>query len=139
MSKQTITFKIHETPESKALVDFSVEADVKDGYGIHPSVAWDCFAGKMVLHSRLWTITHINSGCALGDQYDSFKQAAEWRAAVINEEINGVPFADLAVCEAVTCAPMVAASVARKLSTDPEAAYMRAVVNCKKTAETFCA
>lgn len=72
-----------------------VEADVKGGIAIFPYM------------STQYSVTHVISGCAFNFTY-SKRKAKQLRERLLGVALGGVPLAEMAACEILSNAPLIA-------------------------------
>lgn len=93
--KRTITVKCDPKIVFGA-IDREVEAEIKDGFAIHPTLGSD---GQ-------WTVTHVKSGLACG-HYTSKTVAERRRGLFCQLAVAGVRLADMETCEALSLHPLL--------------------------------
>lgn len=96
MAKKTITIRYDPKKVHDGVFEDEIEADVKDGFAIHPHLTYEDY----------WTVTHVKSG--LGCQsYLSKAKAQQGRKIFAQIEIAGVHLADMSACEALAVYPLL--------------------------------
>lgn len=97
MAKKTITIRYDPKTVHDDVFEDKIEADVKDGFAIHPSVTL----------SDIWTITHVKSGLACSS-CETKQEALAKRKMFARLTVAGVRFADMEACEALAIFPVLA-------------------------------
>lgn len=94
--RQSITIRFDPRTVFDGQFESEVEADVKDGFAIHPHN----------VNPDRWTVTHVKSGIGC-KSYDTLNAARKARKTLSKIAVAGVRFADMEACEALALYPLL--------------------------------
>lgn len=80
----------------RQVISIKIQADVEDGFAIHPSVG-----------TYMWSVTHVKSGMGCSVTKEDEFDAHQYREELRKIEVDGVRLADMDAKQAIESFPLI--------------------------------
>lgn len=80
----------------RQVISIKIEADVEDGFAIHPSVGDD-----------MWSVTHVKSGMGCSVSKETEWEAEKYREELRKIQVDGMRLADMDAKQAIETFPLI--------------------------------